>query len=114
MSRKKIIIIISILLILVFFIIFIVKNIIIENNSNSNEISDYTPGEEINTEQLRETILNLYFIDKETQNLKSEGKLIDSINLLENPYKFIVQCLLDGPASNNLENVFPKNTRIVY
>lgn len=90
---------------------------VIQHNSNQEkepeEIAEYTPEEEITDEQLRETILTLYFLDSETNSLKSEGKLVDSSLLLENPYKTIVQCLLDGPKSETLKSAFPKNTRII-
>ena len=111
---KKILIIILILLIIIFSIFFIIKNN--QKNASYNEsskIAEYTPEEEISPEQLRETILTLYFLDSETQNLKSEGKLIDSNKLLDNPYKLIIQSLIEGPTSDNLENVFPENTRII-
>ena len=61
----------------------------------------------------RETILTLYFLDPETNSLKSEGKLVDSNILLDNPYKLIVQSLIDGPKSETLKSVFPENTRIL-
>ena len=109
---KKIIIFILIIIIgsITFFII---KNRQNNAETNLNNLTDYTPEEEITTEQLRETILTLYFLEPQTQKLKSEGKIIDSSSLLENPYKYIVQCLIDGPTSTNLENVFPENTRII-
>ena len=111
MNKKIIFISIILLLFLGIFIFFIINK---NNSSNELEkITEYTPEEEINLEQLRETILTLYFLDTETQNLKSEGRLIDSNMLLNNPYKFIIQCLLDGPTSDSLENVFPENTRII-
>ena len=52
-------------------------------------------------------------LDKETQTIKSEGKLIDSSELLNNPYQLIVQYLIDGPQNENLQSVFPEKTRII-
>ena len=85
----------------------------IEKTSNSTEISDYTPEEEISNNSLRETIVTLYFLDNSTNNLKSEGKLIDSSLLVENPYKAIVQFLIDGPSSDTLKSIIPENTKIL-
>ena len=90
---------------------------IIQYNSNIeddlDDYADYTPEEEISEEQSRETTLTLYFLDTETGNLKTEGKLVDATSLLENPYKVIAQALIDGPQSDTLESVFPENTNII-
>ena len=46
-------------------------------------------------------------------NIKSEGKHIDSAVLLQNPYKKLVELLLDGPQTENLTKPFPDNTKIL-
>lgn len=61
---------------------------------------------------MRETTVTLYFIDS-NNNIKSEGKLIDSVNLLQNPYKQLIELLLSGPQNDELINVFPENTKIL-
>ena len=33
--------------------------------------------------------------------------------MLQNPYKIIVQKLIEGPSDNSLINVFPENTRLI-
>ena len=48
-----------------------------------------------------------------TNTLKSEGKLIDSVLLLQNPYKELVSLLIAGPTNSNLCNVFPENTKVL-
>lgn len=85
----------------------------IEKNANSIGSNDYTPEEEISDNQLRQTTIILYFIDSATNSLKSEGRIIDSSQLLENPYKLIVQSLIDGPKSDSLQSAFPENTKIL-
>ncbi len=104
-------------IIILLIIICIVAFIIIKNNNSqkesSNEVLEYTPEEEISEEQLRETILTLYFQNSETGELKSEGRLINANELVKDPYRQIVQCLIDGPKTNDLQNVFPENTRIL-
>ena len=82
MKNKKILIlfIISVILIVVigYFAIKIVKQ------KKSNEISDeYVPQEEISDEQSRETIVSLYFTDKETGLLKPEARLVNVKDLIK-------------------------------
>ena len=76
-------------------------------------VEEYTPQEEISSQQMRETIVTLYFLNSETKELKSEGKLVDAAVLIQNPYKLIVGLLIEGPKSEKLQNVFPENTRIL-
>ena len=87
MKNKKILIlfIISVILIVVigYFAIKIVKQ------KKSNEISDeYVPQEEISDEQSRETIVSLYFTDKETGLLRLDRVLYTSTHYPAN-YGFI-------------------------
>ena len=96
MKNKKLILILIIILITIGIITFVViggKN----NNENDGEemLEEYTPQEEISREQMRETIITLYFLNTETKELKSEGKLIDATELIENPYKRIVEFLIE-------------------
>ncbi len=112
MNRKKAFVILLILIVVGVIIYFISTNISI-NKVTNDAYQNYTPQEEISDEQIRQTSLILYFLDTETNKLKSEIRLIDSTELLNNPYKTIVQNLLSGPTSENLKSVFPENTRLV-
>lgn len=114
MKNKKILfLLICILIIILVALFFIVKKFNSKNTSEENtSYNDYIPQEEISSEQMRETMVTLYFLDPE-KNLKSEGKLIDSALLLENPYKLLVELLLAGPQTESLTNVFPANTQIL-
>ena len=60
---------------------------------NNNEI---IPEQEISDEQLRNTIINLYYIDKETNEIKSESKLIDVKYLMDDAYEKIINMWLEG------------------
>ena len=112
MKNKKIFTILLLTLIIISVALFIiVKNYNGEKNVNE-QISDYTPQEEISPEQLRQTALSLYFLD-EAGNLKEERRLIDSKKLVNNPYKELISLVIEGPTSSNLTNVFPKNTQIL-
>ena len=112
MKNKKILfLLMTVLIIILIIVFFIIKNF---NSEKINEnIIDYTPEEEINSKQLRETLINLYFIDTNTGNLKSEGKLVDSVELINNPYKKIIELLINGPQNTNLSKVLPDNTVIL-
>ena len=50
-------------------------------------VEDYQPEEEISSEQMRQTIVSLYYKNKETGELMPEGRIIDSKELLNEPYK---------------------------
>ena len=118
MKNKKLLFLLATLLIVILvFLFFIIKNF---NTGSENELSsdnsypmDYTPEEEISPSDVRETVVTLYFLDPSTLEIKSEGRLIDSILLLDNPYKTLVEMLLSNPESQNLEKVFPDGTKLL-
>ena len=114
-NKKTFILLILVLVIILFALYIIIKNFNNEthNSEENNLYSDYTPEEEISSTQMRETIVTLFFVDTTTNNLKSEGRLIDSANLLQNPYKQLVELLLKGPETTSLSKVFPENTQIL-
>ena len=113
MKKKKVILITLAILIIVGIIILVIFNSKGNDNSNGDSLEEYTPQEEISSQQMRETVVTLYFLNSETKELKSEGKLVDATVLIENPYKLIVELLIEGPKSEKLENVFPENTRVL-
>ena len=104
---------IILLIVVVLIVIVSIATTSIQKTSDKSGLNDYTPEEEINSKELRETIVTLYFLDTTSNTLKSEGKIVDSSELLENPYKTIVQYLIDGPKSNLLSSVFPENIKIL-
>jgi len=111
MNKKLFIIICT--LIIIGIIIFIIINSTNKSNNHLGDISEYTPQEEISDAQMRETMLTLYFLNSDTKELKSESKLINAVELIENPYKRIVELLIEGPNTPELINVFPENTRLL-
>ena len=112
MNKKKIILILLILIIVGGIVYFISQNISIEKNPK-DQYSDYTPQEEISDEQLKQTNVKLYFLDVGTNELKSQNKLVNSTDLLNNPYNTIVQKLIEGPDDETLQSVFPENTQLL-
>ena len=106
-NRKKIITIIILILIIIISI-FIYNNISIENTLE--EYQDYTPQEEITEEQMRQTKVILFFANKETGELESETKIVDANKLINEPYKEIMNWLMEGPQSSNLKKLIPEGT----
>jgi len=74
--------------------------------------NEYIPQEEITDEQLRKTIVTLYFMDIETASLQPEARQIDSKDLLENPYKKLIELLIEGPNNEKLIKIVPEGTTI--
>lgn len=82
------------------------------NRKKETKVSEYQPEEEISEEQLRQTIVSLYFTDKNTNQLVPEGRLVDVKLLLKDPYKALMQLLIDGPKNEKLEKSIPDGTKI--
>lgn len=74
--------------------------------------NEYIPEEEITDEQLRQTIVSLYFVNKETGNVEPEARLADIKDIFSNPYDRILELLLEGPRSDKLQSVIPNETKI--
>lgn len=87
----------------------------IKNNTEEtiNNVSEYIPEAEITDEDLRKTIVTLYFSNCETQNLESEARLIDSKELLREPYKVLIGMLIEGPKDSKLENLISNNAKVI-
>lgn len=113
MKNKKILFLLIFILIIIFIFIFIIiKNFNSKNDTNEISYSEYTPEEEISSKQLQETIVTLYFVDS-NNNLKPEGRLIDSTNLLQNTYQYVTNLLIEGPQTSTLNKVIPENTKLI-
>ncbi len=110
MKAKKIyFIVIGILIIILGIILWSYFNSDKEVINNSNEI---TPEAEITDEQLRNTIVSLYFINNETGEIESESKLIDVKKLIKNPYEEIINLWLSGPNNEKLSTNCSKNVKL--
>jgi len=75
--------------------------------------TEYIPETEIEDVELRKTIVSIYFQHRDTKEVKKETRLIDSKNLLQNPYKELINMLIEGPKSEELESIIPKDTRVL-
>jgi len=105
--NKKIIIVVILILALI-----IGGWIFFKQGQEEEVISEYKPEEEISDEQLRQTIVSLYFQNKSTSELVPEGRLIDVKLLLNEPYTTLMQLLIEGPKNEQLEKLIPDGTVI--
>lgn len=84
-----------------------------ENLVGNRILNEYTPLEEITEEQNRQTTITLYFRNKTTGELVTETKRIDSKNLLNEPYKYLVELLIAGSENEDIESCIPKETVVI-
>ncbi len=112
MKNKKIIMYIGIILIVL--ILLGVGYIIYNNIKNNKEeiIYEYTPQEEITGEQLRQTVITLYFLNPDTYELTPEARQIDAKELIDNPYELLINLLIEGPKNEKLLKLIPENTKL--
>lgn len=112
MKNKKIVIIFVCLFLLVliggFFAIRYVKSI-----NQETTIEEYVPEEEITEEQLRQTIVSLYFLDKQSNEIVPEARLIDIKEMMSNPYEKLINLLIEGPKNEKNSRVMPENTKLL-
>lgn len=107
---KKKIIFISIVILLI--IVAIICNFSTEKVNNVENVLEIQPEEEISEEQMRQTKIKLYFIDKTSGILISEERNIDSKELIDNPYQYIINLLISGTQDVNLKNAIPEGTKL--
>ena len=108
MLDKKRVIIVFVIIFLIVLSILGVYHLFIKEDEN--QITEYTPQEEISEEQMRQTIISLYYLNGE--QLLPEARMIDVKELIENPYQKILNLLIEGPKNENLKNTIPQGTKI--
>ena len=111
MKKKKTRILIFVLLLFVLLGGYFLASSLYKEDENK-DYQEYTPQEEISEEQYRETIVNLYFLNKNSKELMAEAVAIDAKTLSNNPYKKLVELLLEGPKNEKLERLIPEETKI--
>ena len=101
MKAKKIV-----LIVLVILLMLIVGVLVF----NSNIEVEYVPESEIEEEDLRKTMVSLYFENAETKELQKETRLIDSKDLLLDPYAELIKMLIEGPENESLQKIIPEGS----
>ena len=107
--NKKILLIIIVVLILIgigvwYFMFY--------NKTYQNSENEIVPEEEISEEQMRQTIVSLYFYNENMKRLVPEGRLIDVKELVNEPYRKLMDLLIEGPQNDNLSKTIPEGTRV--
>lgn len=112
MKNKKIGIIFLFILVIIliggYFGIRYVKN----KEEKETTIEEYIPQEEIAEEQVRQTIVSLYFPNKETNEINPEARLIDIKEIINNAYEKLVNLLIEGPKNDKNKKIIPDGTKL--
>ena len=84
----------------------------IQENKEQEQMTEYIPEEEIDIVGMRQTIVSLYFNQKDTNTLVPEARNIDVKELTKDPYNTLMKLLIEGPKSERLEQVIPEGTKV--
>lgn len=112
MKNKKIVLIFTILLIIILLGGFLVIKHV-KNKQTQTTVEEYIPEEEITEDQLRQTIVSLYFQSKETKEILPEARLVDIKEIINDPCDKLVNLLIEGPKSEKSERIIPENTKLL-
>ena len=82
------------------------------DENTSNQITEYTPQQEFSDDEIRKTIVSLYFKNIETNSLIAEARCIDVKDLAKDPYTCLIDLLITGPESEKLESAIPEGTKV--
>lgn len=105
---KKIILIIILLVLIIAGIIYYIAQ-----GKQENNVQEYEPQEEISNEQERQTMISLYFTNKNTKMVEPEARLIDVKEIVKEPYTTLVNLLIEGPKNENHEKNIPEGTKLL-
>ena len=112
MKNKKIF-----LLFLILFILLLIGGYFgikyVKDKKEEENIQEYIPEEEITEEQYRQTIVSLYFADKETGELLPEARMIDIKQIINDPYNVLINMLIEGPKNEKFAKVIPDGTKVL-
>ena len=84
----------------------------VEVSKTDVELTEYTPQAEITGEQMRQTMIALYFKNKDTGTLVPEARNIDVKELTKEPYQTLINLLMEGPKGEKLEKTIPEGTKV--
>ena len=109
--NKKILIIFTVLLIIILTGGYLIIDYF-KTHQEETIVEEYTPEEEITEEQNRQTIVSLYFLEKETNELVPEARLVDIKEIMNTPYDKLVNMLIEGPKNEKYTKLIPDNTKL--
>ena len=111
MKKKFIFILVFTALLIILSCIYGIK--IFKDKQVNTQLEEYIPQEEIADLQLRKTMVKLFFYNNETGKLEKEARLVDAIDLLDNPYRKLVQMLIEGPKHEKLNSLIPSDAKVL-
>lgn len=88
------------------------KNAMMKNENEINNNWEIEPEEELPEKENYNTKIKLFLIDPSSGILTSEDFSVDSRELLDNPYKYVINLLIFPPKETNLESAISKSTKI--
>lgn len=87
--------------------------LVYKNNKKNKSINqEYIPQQEITDEQLRQTVITLYFLNLDTGTIMPEARKIDAKELIKEPYKVLIELLINGPKSEKMAKLIPDGTKL--
>ena len=84
----------------------------VEITKEGNPMTEFVPEPEITEEQLRQTVVSLYFTNKDTNTLMPEARSLDVKQLTKDPYMTLMNLLIGGPQNSRLQATIPEGTNI--
>ncbi|MCI8470612.1 MAG: GerMN domain-containing protein [Clostridia bacterium] len=84
----------------------------VKNKEKETTVEEYIPEEEITEEQARQTIVSLYFPNRETNEINPEARLIDIKEIINNAHEKLIELLIEGPKNDKNKKIIPEGTRI--
>ena len=102
---------------IIFIIIFLTCILLKRKNNSINEVEEFhnievQPEEEVPETSNYETNIKLFLIDPTSGILTGEDVVLDARELVDNPYKYIINLLINPPDSLKVESAIPKGTKI--
>ena len=102
---------------IIFIIIFLTCILLKRKNNSKNEVEEFhnievQPEEEVPETSNYETNIKLFLIDPTSGILTGEDVVLDARELVDNPYKYIINLLINPPDSLKVESAIPKGTKI--
>ena len=115
MNKKYIILFVLLFLIILIAGVFTIKKLKQKDTQAISIEDEYTPEEEITEEQssTRDTVVTVYFPNKDTKKISPEARTVDVRNIVNNPYQELMNLLMEGPKSEKLEKIIPENTLLL-
>ena len=84
----------------------------VKNKEAEAVVEEYVPEEEITEEQARQTIVSLYFPNKETNELNPEARLIDIKEIMNNAQDRLVYFLIEWNKYENNKIIIALATKL--